>query len=235
MSKKLVSALVIGAALALAAPAHASSTLVFTGVDVAQRSWWAYLGGVTALQGQDIATQPGLLARISGGYGQYSYTRKGLSGVDGDMGDVDLMLGYSMPLSNVGKVTGFIGGDWADHSLSPSDPLNSVHGSEGGLKGQLEFAFHPMDHIEANAMGSYSTAFRTYWSREDIDYNFGAFSIGPEVGFEGNKEYNSIRYGARIGDIDLGFADVALHAGGVSSNRGGGDGAYGNIGFSKRF
>ncbi len=234
MSKKLVSALVIGAALALSAPAHAASTLVFTGADGGPHSWWVYLGGVTALQGQDIATQPGFLARLAGGYGQYSYHRPGLSGVDGNVGEGDLMVGYGMPFAN-GHVAAYIGGDWIDHSLSPSDPKNGAHGSEGGLKGQLEANFHPMDHILANAMGSYSTAFRTYWTREDVDYNFGAFSLGPEVGFEGNKEFNSFRYGARLGDIDLGFADVALHAGGTTSNRNGGDGVYGNIGFSKRF
>lgn len=234
MSKKFLSALLVGTALTLSTLAHASSTQVITGVDVSHNSWYAYLGGVTALSGQDIATQAGWLARLTGGYGQYRYGRTGLSSVDGDVVDGDLMIGYGMPITN-GHVAAYLGGDWTNQNLSPNDPLNSVHGSEGGVKGQLELSVSPVEHVGLGAVGSYSTAFQTYWSRLHAGYNFGAFSIGPEVGFQGNKEYNNARYGAQISDIDLGFAQTSLHAGYVSSNRNGGDGGYGEINFAKRF
>lgn len=235
MSKKLLSTFLVGTVLAIAAPAQAATTDVWAGANVAHNSWFAYVGGATALQGQDILTQPGFLARLSGGYGQYSYGRTGLSDVDGDVGQADLMLGYGVPFAG-GHASAYVGGDWIDQKLSPNDPNNSAHGSEGGLKLQLEATdLKPMDHIVANGLANYSTAFRSYWSHFDVGYSFGNFSLGPEIGFMGNKEYNEVRYGGKVGDIDVGFADTSLHVGYVASNRNGSDGAYGEIGFNKNF
>lgn len=234
MSKKILSALLVGTVLSISTVAHSASTDVFLGADVAHNSWFAYVGGVSALQGQDIATQSGFLARLAGGYGQYHYNRPGTSSVDGDVGDGNLMVGYGSPFSG-GHVAAYIGGDWTDHHLSPNDPLNKARGTRGGVKGQLEFTFSPMDHITGGAMGSYSTAFQSYWSRVNVGYNFGSVTVGPEIGFNGDKSYDEIRYGAQLGDIDLGFATTSIHGGYVNSNRHGGDGAYGAVGFSRRF
>lgn len=234
MKNKILSALLVGTVLALAAPANAASTIVFTGVDVANNSWHAYLGGVTALSGQDITSQDGWLARAGVGYGEYEYGRGILSDVDGDMTTGDLMIGYGHSFAN-GRVSAYLGGNYQHHDISPNDPLNEVEGSEGGVKGQLELRFSPVNNVGVNAIGSYSTAFDTYWTRLDIGYNFGGFSVGPEVSFSGNEEYNSTRFGGRIGDIDLGFANVALHGGWVNSNREDADGGYGALDFSKLF
>ncbi|MEZ0224833.1 MAG: cellulose biosynthesis protein BcsS [Alphaproteobacteria bacterium] len=235
MKNKILSALLVGTVLALAAPAQAASTIVFTGVDVANNSWHAYLGGVTALSGQDITTQDGWLARAAVGYGEYEYDRVLLlSDVDGDATTGDLMIGYGHSFGN-GRISAYLGGNYQHHELDPNDPLNEVEGSEGGVKGQLEFRLAPVDHIGVNAIGSYSTAFDTYWSRLDVGYNFGGFSVGPEVSFYGNEEFNAHRFGGRVGDIDLGFANVALHGGWANSSREGGDGGYGALDFSKLF
>jgi hypothetical protein len=234
MSKKLLSALVIGAALTVSATAQAASTGVWTGADFASNSWYAYLGGVTALQGQDITSQAGFLGRAQVGFGQYDYDTVPLGNVDGDVTNLDLMVGYGSGFSG-GRWSAYIGGDWIHHNLSPDDPNNSADGSELGVKGQLEFWFSPMDHVNGSALGSYSTAFNTYWSHFDVGYNFGPASIGPEVGFMGDEEYNAARYGAQVGAIDLGFAQASLHGGWVNSNRHGGDGGYGAIGFSRNF
>jgi hypothetical protein len=236
MKNKILSALLVGTVLALAAPAQAASTIVFTGVDVANNSWHAYLGGVTALSGQDITTQDGWLARVAAGYGEYEYGRPGiLSDVDGDGTTVDLMAGYGFNLGQGARASVYLGGNYQHHDLSPDDPLNEVEGGEGGVKGQLEFRFAPVDHVGVNAIGSYSTAFDTYWSRLDVGYNFGGFSVGPEVSFFGNEEFNAHRFGARVGDIDFGFANLALHGGWANSDREDGDGGYGGLDFSKLF
>ncbi|TAL39348.1 MAG: cellulose biosynthesis protein BcsS [Alphaproteobacteria bacterium] len=235
MKNKILSALLVGTILALAAPAQAATTIVFTGVDVAHNSWSAYLGGVTALSGQDITSQDGWLARAAIGYGEYDYDRPGiLSDVDGDYTDGDLMIGYGHSFGN-GRVSAYLGGNYQHHDLSPDDPLNEVEGGEGGVKGQLEFRLAPVDHVTVNAIGSYSTAFENYWSRLDVGYNFGGFSVGPEVGLYGNDEFNAARFGGQIRDIDLGFAAMDLHGGWVNSNRRDGDGGYGALGFSKLF
>jgi hypothetical protein len=234
MSKKILSALLVGTVLTISTAAHATSTSVFTGVDVAHNSWFAYVGGVTALQGQDITTQAGFLARLAGGYGQYHYNRPFTTSVDGDVGDGNLMVGYGSPFSG-GHIAGYIGGDWTDHHLSPNDTLNKTRGTRGGAMGQLELNFSPADHFNGNVLGSYSTAFNTYWSRADVGYNFGSVTVGPEIGFSGDKSYDEIRYGAHLSAIDLGFATAGLHGGWVNSNRRGGDGGYGDVGFSRRF
>ena len=237
MSKKILSALLVGTALTISSLAHAASTDVFTGVDVAHDSWFAYVGGVTALQGQDIATQSGFLARLAGGYGQYNYNKPGTGNIDGDVGNANLMVGYANVFQG-GRVTGYVGLDWIDHSISPNDPLNSANGGRLGAKGQLEFTFNPVDHIDVNAIGTYSTAFRTYWSRFEVGYNFGPVSVGPEIGFAGNEEYNDVRYGAQLSTLALGFATAALQGGWVNGHRNGtndGNGGYGAVGFSRRF
>lgn len=234
MSKKILSALVIGAALTLSAGAHAASTNVFTGVDVAHDAWYAYVGGDTGLQGQDILTQPGFIGRINGGYGQYSYDKPGTGNIDGDSGNVGLMLGYGTNFSG-GRVSAYLGGDWINQNLSPNDPLANAEGSRFGAKAQLEVSVNPVDGFGGEALGSYSTAFRTYWTHASVGYHFSAFSIGPEVGFVGNEDYNEVRYGAEVGNVDLGFADLSLHGGFVNSNRNSGDGGYGAIGFFKNF
>lgn len=235
MKNKILSALLVGTVLALSAPAQAATTIVFTGVDVANNSWHAYLGGVTALSGQDIASQDGWLARAAVGYGEYEYGRPGiLSDVDGDGTTGDLMIGYGHSFSN-GRISAYLGGNYQHHDISPNDPLNEVEGSEGGVKGQLELSVKPVDRIGVDAMGSYSTAFDTYWTRFGVSYDFGGVSIGPEASFQGNEEYNSTRWGGRVGDIDLGFANVDLRGGWVHSNREDADGGYGSIGFSRLF
>ena len=82
MSKtNIVPALVLATVMMVGSGvSEAGRTGVWTGVDLSPDSWYAYLGAVTALSGQDITTQGGWLLRGSVGYGKYDYLAPAVPG-----------------------------------------------------------------------------------------------------------------------------------------------------------
>lgn len=236
MKNKILSLLLAGTIISAAATAQAGSTGVWTGFDISPDSYFIYLGAMTALQGQDIQSQDGWLLRGDAGYGEYDYDTVAVPGgnVDGDVSTGDILVGYRH-FFPAGYVTGFLGGDIQHHNISPNDPGNSVDGSEGGVKGALELFASPAANIEIQALGNYSTAFDSYWSRLTVGYNFGPVTIGPEVRFLGNEEFHQVRYGASISGFDIGFANVSINGGYANTSDRGDDGAYGGIGFGANF
>ncbi|MBI1214382.1 MAG: cellulose biosynthesis protein BcsS [Alphaproteobacteria bacterium] len=236
MSKKLLSALAVAVCLmAGIQSAEAGRTGAWTGVDFAPNSYYAYLGVVTALQNQDITARDGWLLRASAGYGEFDYnTVLVAGGVDGAVTSGDLMVGYGH-FFDKGSIKGYLGGDYQHYHLSPNDPGTKVHGSQGGVKGLLEMNVNAADKIALGAMGSYSTAYDSYWTRFDASYNFGPFAIGPEALLMGNKSYDQSRFGGAISGVHIGFATARLY-GGVANTRGrGADGGYGGISFGADF
>lgn len=236
--KKIITFLAV--ALSSAA-AHAESTQIFTGGSFLKDSSYGYLGAVTALNGN--IGRDGYLLRASGGYGKYTYDRGLLtSDVDGRVKQGDLMVGYQKffaapsVLSKGGRITGYIGGDLQDHNLSPSDIRNKVSGNEAGAKAALELLFNFTDTISAEAMGSYSTAFETYWSRGRLGYHCPKATFGPEVSFLGNESFDQQRIGAYIADIALTQSVSLGVAGGYAhASRLGDDSGYGDVSLSINF
>lgn len=239
MKNKLLSLLAAGtmlSAAAFATPAQADRTGVWTGVDFGPDSYFAYLGAVTGIMGQDIHNESGFLLRLSGGYGEYDYDTVAVVGgnVDGEVAQGDLMIGYRSVFPS-GHISVFGGGEYQHHDQSPRDVANSVEGGEGGVKGLAEVNLNLVSALYLTGQGSYSTAFDSYWSRASLAWDFGPVTIGPEVRFLGNEEFNQFRYGGQIGDVDLGFASVSLYGGYAETRGRGDDGAYGGISFGKNF
>ena len=224
----------------LAAPvssAQAAGSKVWTGVDFGPKSYYTYVGGVTGLTGQNILNQDGWLLRASAGYGQYNYDTVAVAGgnVDGKVKDGDLMLGYGHEITN-GRITGYIGAETQDQNLSPNDVNDAVRGAAAGLKAQAELELKPVDKVSANVVGSYSTAFRTYWTHGDVGYDLGYVTVGPEVGFIGNSAYNQSRFGGALSNIKLcDFAKAKVYAGYADTQGLGASGAYGGLGLSANF
>lgn len=225
-------------AVAFATPAQADRTGVWTGVDFGPSSYFAFLGAVTGIMGQDISNESGFLLRLSGGYGEYDYDTifpgPTPTNVEGDVAQGDLMIGYRAVFPS-GHLSAYVGGEYQNHDQSPRDVANTVEGSEGGVKGMLELDLNLVSQLYLLGQGTYSTAFDSYWSRATIGWNFGPVTIGPEVRFMGNEEFNQFRYGGALSGIDLGFAKVKIYGGYAESNGNGDDGAYGGIDFSKSF
>ncbi len=213
--------------------ANAAGSQVFTGVSFTEDSYYSYLGGVTALNGD--LHRDGVLLRASGAWGEYSYSRTGNTDVDGDITAGDLMIGYH---AFMGKncATLFVGGDYQNHDLSPNDTLNRVNGSELGLKAQAEVSLSVTDNVGLDLIGSYSGAYNTYWSRAQLGYNLGNVTVGPEVAALGSESYDQQRYGVFVKDIAIGSAKLGASAGYVNSERrAADDGAYGEVGLSFAF
>jgi hypothetical protein len=236
ISKKILGTFALSALLAFAGPAQADTSGVWTGVDVGPSSYYVYLGGLTALSGQDVNAQSGWLARADVGYGNYDYDTTGVAGgnVDADVKAASAMVGYRHFFTK-GSLTVYLGGNYANHDQSPRDAANSVEGSKGGVKGALELQADLAEKVSLDIGGHYSTAFQSYWTRATVGYNFGPVTVGPEVRLLGNEEFHQFRAGVAASAIDLGFANGMVYAGYAESSSRGDDGAYGGIGLSKNF
>jgi hypothetical protein len=226
MKKLLLStALATGTMVMAAMPAHAESNTVWTGVSVMEDSYYAYIGGVKAFNGD--LDKDGILIRGSFGFGAYQYDTVAVAGgeVEADQLSGDLMIGYQW-VGDSDRFAIYVGGSVEDHDLEQKDPNNG--GSEGGLKVQADGYLDLMPNVKLSGLGSYSTAFETYYTNASLTYDFGMFEFGPEAGFLGNKGFNQNRYGAKLG-VDLGSVDLTLNGGLAVGGRDDDDSAYGGL------
>lgn len=210
------------------------STTVFTGITAKEDVWYAYLGGVHALNG-DI-NQEGWLVRALIGGGEADYSAGGAIGnVDADLFDADLMVGYQI-FEGRNRYTGYVGVHYHDTDLSPNDPGNSTRGDEFGAKIQLEANSWIGDFWNLGAIGSYSTANDAYWARARLGYDWGGgWLIGPEGVVGGDDEYDEQRIGVFVGGIQLGAINMSASVGYADTSRSGNDSIYGTLGFSTQF
>jgi hypothetical protein len=227
------------ATVVLASPAASEdkqSTAAFFGIEGGPRSEFVYAGAIVAANG-DLG-RSGVLFRGLAGYGWYEYTG-GVGEVDGRISLLDAMVGYQYVGLNL-RVLGFIGVEQQDHDHSVFDPFNPVRGSETGLKMAGEISSLIGNPWYFNLMGSYSTAFDSYWSRLRVGYSFGKAILGPEVWAFGNEAFDAQRVGVFTqfdGDL-LGMParftfSTGKHYSSDSNVFGGQDGLYGtlNVGF----
>lgn len=218
-----------------------TSTVVFTGGDVAHDAFSFHAGVIKSLRG-DLG-QDGLMLRALGVYVDYEYTTADSGGffdVDGEAGIFDLMLGYQW-IGPGHRVAAYIGAEYQNHDLSPDDPFNDVDGSEWGFKVAGEFETDQTSDLYVGLLGSYSTAYDTYWTRGRIGGRVDRFVLGVEGVLHGNEGYDAQRLGGFV-NIPLGFnyGILSLSAGYQwadedSSGFGGGEGAYGSAGVSFAF
>jgi len=225
--------------------ASATSTAVFSGIDVVEDSISSYTGFVSAFN-RDLS-KDGFLLRGVGVYASYEYgTLDSLSNritVEGSAPMVDMMLGYQFIRPGVRSAI-YLGGEYQNHDLSPNDRANPVRDDEFGFKVAGDIETTSANAFYFGLLGSYSTAFDTYWARGRIGWNFGRLVIGPEGGLSGNDGYDArrvggfVRFPIALGTRDI---DVSIAAGhqflkdDSTSSSGGGEGAYVSAGFSTSF
>jgi hypothetical protein len=213
----------------------AHSTIVFAGIDGRENSYDLYAGLYHALNG-DIDAD-GFLVRLFGLYGEYDYDSDtvGIGNVDGDVGYVDAMVGYQMTQDGF-VFRGFLGVEYEDHDLSPSDPSNSNEGGDVGVKllGEIETATGAPYY--ANLFGSYGSAKDSYFVRARVGQDFGGFVVGPEGQLNGNDEYDEQRIGAFVTLENLGQVQISASAGySDTDNSWGGGSLYGTLEVSTSF
>lgn len=207
---------------------------LYFGVDWnSHKSIAGYTGILYAPYGMD---KSGLRLSAFGLVGHYEY-RGGETGFErfkGNFVSSDALVGWSHVFNN-GAFTVQIGANYQDHRVRPDDPNNPVQGSKLGFKVQADIWVEPTERTLIYALGSYSTAFDTYYALGRFGYDFASTKVyfGPEVGALGNDRTDQQRVGAHLTGIKIGPGKVTI-SGGWMHERGEGNGGYatGAIDFS---
>jgi hypothetical protein len=177
--------------------------------------------------------QSGIRLSAFGLTGRYRY-QGDTEAFRGKFVSTDALVGWSH-VFNTGAVTLAVGVNYQDHSVTPFDPANSVQGSKTGFKVQGDLWVNPTPKTLVFLLGSYSTAFDTYYAIGRFGYDFAGFGafVGPEIGGQGNDRTDQFRLGAHASGISVGTAKLGV-SGGWMRERGEGGGWYatGNIDFT---
>jgi cellulose biosynthesis protein BcsS len=206
--------------------------LVYTGFDFnSQGSYTGFVGGNFA-PGGDLETS-GARFSVFDAAGVYRYdTTLGTTQtkIKGRFETVDILLGYGANADNFSAK--FMAGlNIQDQALSPGDPNNPVQGIQAGVKVQTDVYATPTPQTMIFGLGSYSTAFRTYFSELKAGYqvlNIRELYIGPQFIAQGNQQYDQWRVGAHLTGIKFGAAELIL-AGGYMQDSRNGPGTYGLV------
>lgn len=217
------------------APIKIYSTVLFTGLDDRERSYYGYAGVVHAING-NIATD-GFLFRAMGLYNPYSYKSAVVAGgeVDGKMTAFDVLVGYQKIFPAL-TARLFVGLDYESHSLSPDNPLDSNRGHAYGVhvRGEIETPY--FSQYYGSVLASYGSAKERYWVRGRAGYNFNGIIVGPEGIGTGNRETEEGRVGAFVTFRNVVPFELSLSGGysNTRTNRGGAS-AYGALELSVAF
>ena len=184
-----------------------------------------YSGILYAPGGMDYS---GLRVSVFGLYGKYRYTseEEGLT-FKARFASVDALVGYSYVFNN-GAATLAVGANYQNHDVSPPDRDNPVQGEKLGFKVQGDFWTNPTERTLIVGIGSYSTAFNTYYSILKFGYDvFGlGFFIGPEVVALGNQRTDQQRLGVHVTNIRVANRVSLSVSGGWLHERNERDGGY---------
>lgn len=221
----------------------ATSTVVFSGIDFSKDSYAGWTGLIVSLE-RDLG-KSGFMFRAVGVHAGYEYdTTFGTTPavIDGDAWIGDVMIGYQAVHPAL-RAAAYIGIEYQDHDLTPDDPSNRVNGDEAGFKvvGELESPWDSRFYF--GAIGAYSTAYDTYWTRGRLGLRHDGLLFGVEGGASGNDGYDNQRLGGFFEfPVPMGplTGYVALHGGYQFADEGeaglgGGRGAYGGVGYSFSF
>ena len=223
-------------------PANATEpkTVVFTGVDLAPRDTVATWGG--AIHAFEGLTRDSLYVRVLGAHAWFDYTSgASLGTIDGTATLFDALIGYQVVRSNI-RAGVAIGVENQNYHLSPDDPGNPIRGNETGFKVMGDIGTLVARPWFFDVIGSFSTAFESYWTRGRVGYEIGKVVIGPEVVFYGNSDFRAERIGGFLQfDLPMGhvFTRTSISAGheqtGDDGFFGGREGAYGTLNFAFAF
>jgi hypothetical protein len=206
------------------APAAIEYGNLYFGVDWnSHHSLAGYAGVLYAPMGMH---QSGLRLAGFGLRGRYRYDGGDNELFKANFVAADALVGWATVFSK-GAFTFSVGANHQNHRVRPFDPDNPVQGSKTGFKAQADLWVHPTPETLLFAIGSFSTAFDTYYALGRLGYDFTGSRVffGPEVGGLGNDRTDQFRVGAHLTGIKLGPAKLTV-SGGWFHERGEGDGGY---------
>ena len=172
------------------------------------------------------------------GYGRFLHQVN--LGAKGQISDADVMLGYQY-ITGRTRMSAYLGPAFHRRRLSPTAGKTA----RVGAKIQLEASLLRDSVVSIQGAGSYTEyphIFYAYWFRGSLDWDLGAFSMGPEVVFFGDgwSSTSERRYGLSIAHIRFwGGSKLSCSVGARRSNTDPAPtrarGMYGNVSLSKTF
>lgn len=237
MKKTLVSILVCALWIfnnaAHAADERPAYVLLFTGLDASSlHSYSGFIGTVVAPNGLDTS---GIRFSLFAAGGSYRYD-DGITTFNGRFTAGDALIGYGFNTDSL-AVKVLAGVNVQTQDVTPVDIVNPVQGTATGAKGQVDVYLVPTEKTMVFALGSYSTAYKTYYAEGKAGYEvFGVreLYIGPQVSALGNERFDQWRAGAHLTGIPLSVLRLNL-AGGYLRDSSSGDGYFGTVSVSARF
>ena len=224
--KNYLSLLLLFAACWVSAPLQGEgySPYLSSGLEVTENAHRFYMEALSAYC-HDLC-EPDLIFRQSIEFGEYDYySSSSTTSIDGDFIEAEALVGIQSFSCNY-RVRGFIGAHYTDHNLSPSDASNRVDGDELGVKVRVEALIDPCDELVIDLIGSYSTAYQTYWNYAMVGRKCGCLTVGAEVTALGNASYDSQRYGIVVRDMKFFMSRLSLSSGYSHMNARGKSGYY---------
>lgn len=209
----------------------AERTVIYSGSDLTKRSYFSYVGGTSALNGN--LSIDGIMIRWFGGYGEYEYDSDDVPSVetDGNLKTANLSVGYQF-FRRDWLFAGYVGISVEDVEETPADPQD---GGEGGLFLAAEAATVGSQLLQISASGNYSSIDDTYWARLRVGRKFGRLIIGPEGVLLGDDEFESQRIGVFVSGLKLGKMNIEVSGGWSEVDSRGSDSIYGSLGSSFAF
>lgn len=210
---------------------QSTRALVYSGFDFnSQSAYTGYIGGNFAPWG-NLETS-GFRFSLFGAAGSYRYDlgNGSSTAIRGTFETGDVLVGYGFNKDSL-SAKFMIGLNAQNQSLSSPDPANPVQGTQAGLKLQGDFYANPTPETMVFGIGSYSTAFRTYYTEFKGGLQlFGVkeLYLGPQLIAQGNERYDQWRVGAHVTGIKYGRTELGFAAGYLQDSRNG-PGAYGIV------
>jgi hypothetical protein len=216
----------------------------FSGFDISKDAYSYYGGTLVALNGD--FSRDGFVFRALGVSSDYEYSSGFPIGeVDADERLFDVMIGYQRTLGVV-TATAYVGFEYRDIDLSPSDPGSETQGSESGFKVALDAETSDEIPLFLSFSGSYSTAFDSSYAMLRVGYNMKWLVVGAEGSYSEIDSDDSKRLGGFVTHrfnikpsmpaqvtVNAGYQFVDDESGEFTS--GGGEGYYGGLSFSFSF
>jgi hypothetical protein len=163
----------------------------YGGYDAVKGARYVYDGLLVALNG-DIG-KDGFAVQVYGARTDFDQNPG-----EGRAYQAHVMLGYLFNIGQIGAGNVFVGPDWQNVRLDPNDPTAKVNGTEFGARVSAALTTAEKSPLYANLMGTYSTAFNSYWSRLRVGARYDRITFGPEFIAVGNASFDAQRLGGFV-------------------------------------
>jgi outer membrane immunogenic protein len=185
---------------------------------------YSLYGDLALLWGPGGLDNSGVRFRAATVDGAYSFLENGTFGqrLYGNSEEVTGMVGYEFVQGTTSLLL-MTGANYVTSSsqtgpAGTTSTSNPFPGNAGGWKSLIELYSNPTDKTMVEVEGTYSTAFREYYTQYEVGYALWApeIYIGPQAVLLGDESFDQYRLGAfisgfKVGKVELGVSGGYLH------------------------